>query len=342
MPQASLRTGSRRRLAVIRAMTALAAGALLFCLLDAGCRDEASPAAPQGHGRRSPPPAASGKTMSGQAGAPAGAAAPAAAADPVAGLLAAIQPGNDPEAAEQALRRLAATGDRHLATLAGWLDRADPATAHWAARALAAIGTPQALATLFDHLATLPADSPAAWELAAILADQTPATASRELLLERILDPAATEPVRDAAQRALAREADAALLEELVRHYDAAKDDATRQALTDTLRHAQDPELTGELTRLALERTTAPDTLARALWDTLGVIGTPDAVAALTAVSGASLSPEARQQLCEALARVDNPDARPLLETLAGGTMSGTAADLRDAAAQALANLAEK
>lgn len=263
------------------------------------------------------------------------------AADPTATLLAAaLAPVNDPEEQERALRALAATGNRHTAVAAGWLTSPDPAVARLGARALAAIGTKPALTALFEQLAKLPADSPQAWEWASILADEAP-SAQRELLLERVLDPAATEPVRDAAQRALARDADPALMDRLVTLYDSAGNDAVRQALADAVRQVQDPELTGDLARLAFARSGVADPMTVAIWDTLGIIGTPEAVTALTAVLAAGVSAEDRATASAALGRVDNPDALPLLRALAAGRVVGAGPAVQAAARRALANFPE-
>jgi len=269
-----------------------------------------------------------------------GCAAPAA--DPAATLLAAaLASASDPEEVDRALRALAATGDRYTEVVAGWLTNPDPAVARLGARALAAIGTKPALMALFDQLAKLPADSPQAWEWASILADEAP-SAQCELLLERVLDPAATEPVRDAAQRALARDADAALVDRLVTLYDGAGNDAARQALADALRQMQDPELAGELARLAFDRAGTSDPMTVALWDTLGIIGTPEAVTALAALLASSaLSAADRAALADALARVDNPDALPLLRALAAGQVAGAGPAVQAAARRALANFPE-
>lgn len=262
------------------------------------------------------------------------------AADPVAVLLASSSPafGSDPEELDRVLRALAATGNRYIEVVAGWLTNPDPAVARLGARALAAIGTKPALTALFDQLAKLPADSPQAWEWAAILAEEAPSV-QRELLLERVMDPAATEPVRDAAQRALARDADTALIDRLVTHYDGAGDDTVRQALADALRQVQDPELAGELARLAFDRAGTSDPMTVAIWDTLGIIGTPEAVTALSALLASSaMSAADRATLADAVARVDNQDALSLLRALAAGQVAGAGPAVQAAARRALAN----
>ncbi len=267
----------------------------------------------------------------------------APAADPTTALLAAaLASANDPEDVERALLALAVTGNRYTEVVVGWLTNPDPAVARLGARALAAIGTKPALMALFEQLAKLPADSPQAWEWAAILAEEAPST-QRELLLERVLDPAATEPVRDAAQRVLARDADTALLDHLVTLYDGAGNDAARQALADALRQVQDSELAGELARLAFDRAGTSDPMTVAIWDTLGIIGTPEAVTALAALlTSSAMSAADRTALSDALARVDNPDALSLLHALAAGQVAGAGAAGQTAARRALANFPEE
>jgi hypothetical protein len=303
----------------------------------AGCRekpvtDAARDSVPGNH-QTAPSPARAGSGDGG--GSAEGRAVPAA--DPTATLLAAAL-ASDPEDVDRALRALAATGDRYTEVVAGWLTNPDPAVARLGVRALAAIGTKSALMALFDQLAKLPADSPQAWEWASILADEAP-SAQRDLLLEWVLDPAATEPLRDAAQRALARDADAALANRLVTLYDSASNDAARQALADALRQMQNPELVDELVRLAFDRAGISDPMTVAIWDTLGIIGTPEAVTALAALLASSaLSAADRAALADALARVDNLDALPLLRALAAGQVAGAGPTVQAAAHRALAN----
>jgi len=105
----------------------------------------------------------------------------------------------------------------------------------------------------------------------------------------------------------------------------------------------QDSELAGELARLAFDRAGTSDPMTVAIWDTLGIIGTPEAVTALAALlTSSAMSAADRTALSDALARVDNPDALSLLHALAAGQVAGAGAAGQTAARRALANFPEE
>jgi HEAT repeat protein len=142
-----------------------------------------------------------------------------------------------------------------------------------------------------------------------------------------------------AAQSALGNSANAAVLQEIVQRYQASSAADERDGLVAALRYSQSPQCVDALLAIlnAQKVVSATEPLGLAAADTLGIIGTTNAVSPLFAYLG-NLRPGDTSPVYDSIGRISNPEALPLITSIAYGQVPGSTLYSRMAAVQALGN----
>jgi len=117
------------------------------------------------------------------------------------------------------------------------------------------------------------------------------------------------------------------------------KDTGDRETAYAAIRHMQNPDsVDGLLAILSDQKViSSTDPLGLATVDTLGIIGTPTAVSNLF-LHLSSLREGATSPVYDSIGRVSNPEALPLIASVAYGQVAGSSLYARMAAVQALGN----
>lgn len=242
----------------------------------------------------------------------------------------------DRETAYAAIREYAEKHPASLAELSSLLRSGDADYAVLGAQGLVKLATPQAATELIAGIQNTPA-GPLRRELSGALSEFNQAEAA-EVFFGQLRSSQDREMV-SAVQTALGNSATDALLSEAVKRYRTSNSGAERDNLIAAIRHMQSPECVDGLLSVLNEQrvvsTTEP--LSFAVADTLGIIGTTTAVSNLFQHLS-SLREGASSPVYDAIGRVSNPEALPLIAAVAYGRVAGSSLYSRMAAVQALGN----
>ena len=250
-------------------------------------------------------------------------------------LLSYLEKTHDVETAEEALSRFAREGDRQVPDLASFLRSPAADAVGLGARVLAEMGTEAAVAELLKAFSALPEESEVQREVGDAITTVSNQAAA-PFLLAQLVSRDADDAAVDVIQRALANLADPALLANFAKEYASASDDAVKERLADTVRHVQKPDCVPALAELMQAgKGDCSDPLVAAAADTLGIVGTAEAVNALIRQLTNAETTD-KTGLLAAITRVRNPDALPVLKSAALGTLPDAGRAVRLAAIVAL------
>lgn len=242
----------------------------------------------------------------------------------------------DRETAYAAIREYGNKNPASLAEMSSLFRSGDADYAVIGAQGLVGLATPEAATELIAGIQNTP-PGPLRRQLSGALSDFNNAEAS-EMFFGQLRSSEDREMV-SAVQTALGNSATDALLSEAVKRYQTSNSGTERANLVAAIRHMQSPEcVDGLLTILNGQRvvsTTEP--LSLAIADTLGIIGTPTAVSNLFQHLS-SLREGASSPVYDSIGRVSNPEALPLIASVAYGQVAGSSLYSRMAAVQALGN----
>jgi HEAT repeat protein len=204
------------------------------------------------------------------------------------------------------------------------------------AEGLASLGSKEAAADLIAAVQNAPQGASKRQLSAALARFSNPDAAS--LFLGLMASPQDRE-LAAAAQSALGNSANPSILQEIVQRYQVSSAAEERDSLVAALRHSQSPQCVDALLAIlnAQKVVSATEPLGLAAADTLGIIGTTNAVSPLFAYLG-NLRPGDTSPVYDSIGRVSNPDALPLIASVAYGQAPDSTLYSRMAAVQALGN----
>ena len=250
-------------------------------------------------------------------------------------ILSAYEASGNRDAAMAQIRQLLADRPEMMADLAQAASRGNRDQQLLLAEGLAAVGTETAIQELM-RLIQAASSGDARTDLVEAMAKATN-TESAAFLLDTLLA-TSDEDLMQAAQRALGNMCDQSLFGEMVARYVHSQSEGERDNLLGAIRYISDPAAVPYLAELAaLPNTDFDDPLALAVVDTLGIIGTPEAVQALFDLLAAVPTGQSLPIL-DSIERVSNPDSFDLLGQVARGRQSASI-EARLAAMDALARL---
>ncbi len=236
---------------------------------------------------------------------------------------------------KQCLDELVALGDRVIAPLTQVIAREQGEVGMWAAEALARIGSPLATSTLLDTLTQIK-EGQYKEELAKRVAGINNHE-SWPVLLENALSTADSTVLR-AAGEALARMADAPIVDELIARFDGATDVRDTERIAQLIGNIHSSKATDSLISLAGDVASAPqDALARAAVEALGKTGDPQAISYLMRKLEAT-PPGQDGYLVNTISQIKEPQAQDALLYAAAGNKEVSADGGRTAAIYALRN----
>jgi len=142
-----------------------------------------------------------------------------------------------------------------------------------------------------------------------------------------------------AIQQALGNSANGPVLNEVVQHFQATKSAEERGNLVAAIRQMQNPSCVEGLIAILNEQKVVSsfDPLGLAAADTLGIIGSTNAVSYLFAQLN-NVRPGDTSPVYDAIGRVSNPESLTLLASIAYGQVAGSTLYARTSAVQALGN----
>ncbi|MBN1360535.1 MAG: HEAT repeat domain-containing protein [Sedimentisphaerales bacterium] len=246
----------------------------------------------------------------------------------------ALQTGDNAQV-KQCMDDLVALGDDVVGPLSEIVASRNDATALWAAKALARIGTPTASGVLLDTL-TQTGDGPYKEQLAKEISsidnhDSWP------VLLDALQDTADAAVMR-AAGTSLARMADKPIVDEIVARYDAAATEEQADRLARMIGNISSPAASESLLALAGDVSATPqDGLEKAAVEALANVADAQCVSYLLRKLEAS-APGEDAYLFNAVASISQPQAEAALRYAASGSKEVSAEHGRTAAIYALGN----
>ena len=242
----------------------------------------------------------------------------------------------DRQAAIAAIRQFATNTPASFPELSALLKTGDPDLAMLGAQGLASLGSKEAAAELISAVQNAQPGATKRQLSAALASFSNPDAAN--LFLGLMGSPQDRE-LAAAAQSALGNSANAAVLQEIVQRYQASSAADERDGLVAALRYSQSPQCVDALLAIlnAQKVVSATEPLGLAAADTLGIIGTTNAVSPLFAYLG-NLGPSDTSPVYDSIGRISNPEALPLITSIAYGQVPGSTLYSRMAAVQALGN----
>jgi HEAT repeat protein len=242
----------------------------------------------------------------------------------------------DRQAAIAAIRQFATNAPASFPELSALLKTGDPDLAMLGAQGLASLGSKEAAAELISAVQNAQPGATKRQLSAALASLSNPDAAN--LFLGLMGSPQDRE-LAAAAQSALGNSANAAVLQEIVQRYQASSAADERDGLVAALRYSQSPQCVDALLAIlnAQKVVSATEPLGLAAADTLGIIGTTNAVSPLFAYLG-NLRPGDTSPVYDSIGRISNPEALPLITSIAYGQVPGSTLYSRMAAVQALGN----
>jgi hypothetical protein len=252
-------------------------------------------------------------------------------------IVADFKTSGDKQAALAAIRQLATNNPAAFPEFVQLLKASDPDASMLGAEGLASLGTKQAANELISAILNTPPGT-SKRQLSAALANFTSPEAT-DIFLSLMTSSVPDRDLAAAAQAALGNSANNAILQQVVQRYQASNSAEERDNLVAAIRHSQNPECIDALLAILdsqqVVSTTEPLGLAAA--DTLGIIGTTNAVSRLFTYLN-NLTPGDTSPVYDSIGRVSNPDALQLLVSTAYGQTPGSSLYSRKAAVQALGN----
>lgn len=242
----------------------------------------------------------------------------------------------DKQAALAAIRQFATNNPASFPDLLSLLKSGDPDLSTLGAEGLASLGTKEAATELISAIQN---SQPGASkrQLSAALANFSNPDAA-ELFLG-LMGSVQDRELAAAAQTALGNSANAAVLQEIAQRYQSSSNADERDSLIAALRHSQSPQCVDALLAIlnAQKVVSSTEPLGLAVADTLGIIGTTNAVGPLFAYLG-NLRPGDTSPVYDSIGRVSNPESLQLIASVAYGQVPGSTLYSRMAAVQALGN----
>jgi HEAT repeat protein len=240
------------------------------------------------------------------------------------------------ETAYAAMRDFASNNPASLPEIAALLRTGDPDQAVLGAQGLVALSTPEAMAELLTAIQGAEPGS-----LKRELSDALASFNNPELapFLLSLLGTSQEREIAAAVQQALGKSANDAVLQAVVQRYQTSTSASEQDNLIAAVRQMQNATCVEGLLSILSQQPviSSPDPLGLAAMDTLGIIGSLNAVSNLFSYLG-SLDDEASSPLSEAIGRVSNPESLSLMAYMAYGQASGFPLSARMAAVQALGN----
>lgn len=242
----------------------------------------------------------------------------------------------DKQAALDAVRHYAANNPHSLGEMRALLKSSDSDVAMLGAEGLVGLGTKEAAA---EVIVAIQNAQPGIMkrQLTAVLANFSNPKAAD--LFMALAGSAQDRELASAIQRSLGNSANGPVLDEVVRRYQSSNSPEERDNLAASIRHMQNPVCVEGLISILKEQkvVSSTDPLGLAAADTLGIIGSTNAVSYLFGhlnnLRTGGISP-----VYDAIGRVSNPESLPLLASIAYGQVAGSSLYARMSAVQALGN----
>jgi HEAT repeat protein len=242
----------------------------------------------------------------------------------------------DKSAALALIRQYATNNPQSFGDMSALLKSPDSDAAALGAEGLAALGTKEAATELITAIQGAQPGNTKRQLTAALANFSNPEAAD---LFMALVGSSQDRELASAIQRALGNSASGTVLSQVVQRYQSSNSPDERENLVASIRHMQSPGCVEGLVAILNEQkvVSSTDPLGLAAADTLGIIGTTNAVSYLFGHLN-NLRPGDTSPVYDAIGRVSNPESLPILASVAYGQAAGSSLYARMSAVQALGN----